>query len=107
MYDLGLLGLIPFVLIPFLLAKRIYSNVAAASALNLEPFFILKYSIAFSLAFVLMISLFGRATGWVSMTFPLWFLMGFALKHPAFYMLKKIEAEERSYIQINPKLAQA
>jgi hypothetical protein len=41
------------------------------------------------------------------MSFPLWFLMGFALKHPAFYELKKIEAEEKNYIQINPKLAQA
>jgi hypothetical protein len=106
-YDLGLLGWIPFVLIPFLLAKRIYSHIAVARSLNLDPSLILRYSIAFSLTFVLMISLFGRATGWVSMSFPLWFLMGFALKHPAFYELKKIEAEEKNYIQINPKLAQA
>ena len=107
MYDLGLLGWVPFVLIPFLLAMRIYSNIVVARSLNLEPSFILRYCIAFSLAFVLMLALSGRATGWVSVTFPLWFLMGFALKHPAFYMLKKIEAEERNYIQINPKLAQA
>lgn len=106
-YELGFLGWIPFVLIPFLLFRSIYSNILAARSLKVDPLLLRRYYIAFSLSFVLMISLFGGATRWVSMTFPLWFLMGFALKHPAFYMLRKIEAEQQDYIQLTPKLAQS
>ncbi|MFQ3598831.1 MAG: hypothetical protein SNJ66_10905 [Chloroherpetonaceae bacterium] len=87
-YELGYLGWIPFVVIPFLLCKAVYSNILAAHSLKLDPLLMTRYYIAFSLSCVLMISLFGGATRWVSMTFPLWFLMGFALKHPAFYVLK-------------------
>ncbi len=96
-YELGYLGWIPFVLIPFLLLKIVHAHISAARLLNLPISLINRYCIAFSLSCVLIISLFGGATRWVSMTFPLWFLMGFALKHPAFYALSNFSEQNALY----------
>ncbi|MDX2128569.1 MAG: hypothetical protein SFU91_05995 [Chloroherpetonaceae bacterium] len=66
-----------------------------------------KYYVWLAIHVFYMIGFYAHPTRWVSYTFPLWFLAGFALKNPHFFLKQKAVLSEESdyYYEVNPKLS--
>jgi hypothetical protein len=105
LHDFGIIGWLLYFAIPTVSLVLIWRNIRICESSSLYPqSLILKYRVSFAMFFGSFMAYFGSGTKWVSFTFPLWFLAGFALKHPAFYMLKHLEREDGVF-HIAPKLA--
>ncbi len=105
LHDFGIIGWMLYYAIPTISLFLVWRHIRTCESSSLYPKSLaLKYKVTFAMLVGSFMAYFGSGTKWVSFTFPLWFLAGFALKHPAFYMLKRYEQED-NVIQISPKLA--
>lgn len=104
-YDLGYFGWSIFLAIPAFLMFKLFKHIRLCREIDNTNALTMKYYAIFPILCVWLGTLSGSGSKWVSVTFPMWFLAGFVLKHPAFYLLRKIETEERQEIFIAPKLA--
>lgn len=105
LHDFGIIGWALYYAIPTVSLFVVWRHIRICDSSSLYPESLsLKYKVTFSMLVGSFMAYFGSGTKWVSFTFPLWFLAGFALKHPAFYMLKRYEQEHR-VIHLAPKLS--
>jgi hypothetical protein len=102
LYDLGILGWIFYYSIPTVALLLVLKNILRCNPKVFGYALNLKYKISFAMLIGSFFTYFGSGSKWVSFTFPLFFLLGFALKPPEFYLLKKMEEENIFYI--TPKL---
>lgn len=106
-YDLGYFGWIVMLLIPLVLLYRSFRNTNLSRHLGANSLF-LKYCVAFCVVCCWIVTISGRGTKYVSVTFPMWFLAGFAMKHPAFYLSCYMERDSGSKdFYVAPKLYHA
>ncbi|MGQ9806141.1 MAG: hypothetical protein ACUVRP_08700 [Chlorobiales bacterium] len=105
LHDLGIIGWLLYYAIPTISLFLVWKHIRTCESSSLySESLALKYKVTFAMLIGSFMAYFGSGTKWVSFTFPLWFLTGFALKHPAFYMLKRYEQEDNVTF-IAPKLA--
>lgn len=104
-YNLGYFGWITMLLIPAVLIYRIFKSIKISRILANSSSLTLKYCVAFCIVCAWVVTMSGSGTKYVSVTFPMWFLVGFAMKHPAFYLSKMIENECRRSFLVAPKLS--
>jgi len=105
LHDFGIFGFLLYYLIPTISLFLIWRHIKHCDSKSFyDNALRLKYCVSFAMFAGSFIAYFGSGTKWVSFTFPLWFLAGFALKPPAYYALRRFETES-NVIQIQPKLA--
>ena len=105
LHDFGIFGFSLYYLIPTISLFLIWRHIKHCDSKSFyDNALRLKYCVSFAMFAGSFIAYFGSGTKWVSFTFPLWFLAGFALKPPAYYALRRFETKS-NVIQIQPKLA--
>lgn len=102
LYDLGLIGWLFYYGIPTVSLLTVWKNILQCKPEIFGEALNLKYKVSFAMLIGSFIAYFGSGSNWVSFTFPLYFLLGFALKPPEFYLIKRLEGENIFYI--SPKL---
>lgn len=103
LYDLGLLGWLLYYGIPATSLLIVWKNIHRCKPEIFGQALNLKYKVSFAMLIGSFFAYFGSGSKWVSFTFPLYFLLGFALKPPEFYLMKRLE-EEENVLYLNPKL---
>lgn len=105
MYDIGYLGLGIYLLLIgscwVLLLRNIQSCISGRYDKNLaRRYFVWAAILAFYTYGIL-----GWSSRWTALTFPFWFIAGFALKPPAYYAMQTRLAEEAAErLELNPRL---
>ncbi len=103
MYDLGLVGWLLYYGIPTISLLSVWRNIQRCKPEIFGQALNLKYKVSFAMLIGSFFAYFGSGSKWVSFTFPLYFLLGFALKPPEFYLMKRLE-EAENILYVNPKL---
>lgn len=105
LYDFGIFGWLLYYAIPTISLFMVWKNIRICESNRIySTELALKYKVTFAMLVGSFMAYFGSGTKWVSFTFPLWFLAGFALKPPAFYALKAYE-KEQGLVYLTPKLS--
>jgi hypothetical protein len=102
LYDFGIIGWLLYYGIPVIALFLTWRNILRCKPEIYGKALNLKYKVSFAMLCGAFFAYFGSGSKWVSFTFPLYFLLGFALKRPEFFALKRVETENT--IQLNPRL---
>lgn len=105
-YNVGYLGWLLYIGIPLSAMFIVLRNIRVVNRCFFDKNLLLKYHVFFSILCGYFVSLFGRGDQWVSATMPLWFVAGFALKYPAFYVFqRRANNVSEKYLVVNRPLS--
>jgi hypothetical protein len=106
MYDLGYLGLGVYLILILSLWILILKNLQRCATGKYDKNLVMKYFVWVTILAFYTYGIFGWSSRWTALTFPFWFLAGFALKPPAYYAAQAKAAQEQAmYIELNPRLS--
>lgn len=111
LYDMGYIGLGIYLLLIVSMGLLVAKHISACRRNGYSRVLTQKYIVWAALFAYYLYGVIGWSSRWTSLTWPLWFMAGFAFKHPAYYaiqaQLKAAEEAEagNTLIEISPKLA--
>jgi hypothetical protein len=106
MYDLGYLGLGVYLILILSLWILILKNLQRCATGKYDKNLVMKYFVWVTILAYYTYGIFGWSSRWTTLTFPFWFIAGFALKPPAYYAAQAKAAQEQAmYIELNPRLS--
>ena len=105
MYDIGYLGLGVYLLIIASCWILLLRNIQSCATGRYDRHLKMRYFVWATILAFYTYGILGWSSRWTALTFPFWFIAGFALKPPAYYAMQtRLEEEQAEYLELNPRL---
>jgi hypothetical protein len=108
LHDMGMVGWLFYYGIPLVSAFLVWQNIKKCDPKIYGKALRLKYCVSFAMVMMAFFAFFGSGSKWVSFTFPLYLLLGFALKPPKYFLLKQYQNQQKLIVirsQLQPQLS--